>query len=243
VAFGGFDDSRAGLWIFDVERGGAFQVAKNWECTMPAWSPDGEQLVFDYRGPTNELWLIKARNLPREPRLTNSLPARVEARSPEREPGETSLVGKPVPGNFTLPLLEGGEFTLPSGQNTNIVLLDFWATWCGPCRQVMPALAEISKAYAKRGVRYVAVNLREKPEVIRDYLDKEKLDITVALDTDGKMAEAYQVRGIPTMVIVDRNNVVRKVHVGASPQAGDDLPRALDEVLGDKTMVPPAEPK
>ena len=231
VAFGGFAGSQAGLWIFDVERGGAFQVAKKPGCTMPAWSPDGENLVFDFRAETNELWIIKTQNLPREPRLTNSLPARVEAGSPGREPAETSLVGKPVPGTFTLALLEGGEFTLPSTQNTNIVLLDFWATWCGPCRQVMPTLAEISKEYASRGVRYVAVNLREKPEVIRNYLAKANLNITVALDTDGKMADAYQVRGIPTMVVVDRHNVVRKVHVGASPQAGDDLRRALDEVL------------
>jgi thiol-disulfide isomerase/thioredoxin len=241
VAFGGFDDSRAGLWIFEVERGGAFQVAKTLGCTMPAWSPDGENLVFDFRSQTNELWLIKTRNLPRDPKLTNSLPTRVAARSPEREPAETSLVGKPVPGAFTLALLDGGEFTLPGPQNTNIVLLDFWATWCGPCRQVMPTLAEISKEYAKRGVRYMAVNLREKPEVIREYLTKANLDITVALDADGKMAEAYQVRGIPTMVIVDRNNVVRKVHVGASPTAGDDLRRALNEVLQDETVVPPAE--
>lgn len=106
----------------------------------------------------------------------------------------------------------------------------------------MPTLAEISKEYASRGVRYVAVNLREKPEVIREYLAKAKLDITVALDTDGKMADAYQVRGIPTMVVVDRHNVVRKIHVGASPQAGDDLRQALNEVLRDgQTTIPSVE--
>ncbi len=243
VAFGGFAGSRAGLWVFDVERGGAFQVAKNPGCTMPAWSPDGKSLAFDLRGNTNEIWLVKTESLPREPALTNQLPS-LSPQAVASETRETSLEGKPVPGPFKLALLDGGEFVLPATGSTNIVLLDFWATWCGPCRQVMPTLAEISREYAPRGVRYVAVNLREKPETIRAYLTSTKLDLTVALDTDGKMAEAFHVRGIPTMVLVDPANVVRKVHVGASPEVGKELRRALDDLLRNApAQSPPNVPK
>jgi thiol-disulfide isomerase/thioredoxin/tetratricopeptide (TPR) repeat protein len=232
VAFGGIVGSRAGLWIYDVERRGAFQVARNSGCTMPAWSPDGKQLAFDLRGATNEVWLINTDVLPRDPVLTQELPSRVAPAAAVRESLRSALVGRPVPGNFRLPLLEGGELVLPDTSHTNILLLDFWATWCGPCRQVMPTLADISREYAPRGVRYVAVNLREKPETIRSYLSKAGLDITVALDTDGAVAQVFQVEGIPTMVVVDRENIVRKVHVGASPEAGTELRRALNEVLG-----------
>jgi thiol-disulfide isomerase/thioredoxin len=231
VAFGGFAGNRAGLWIFDVERGGAFQVAKNPGCTMPAWSPDCKSLAFDLRGSTNEIWLVKTKDLPRNPPLTKQLPSPPTQAPAARERLGASLVGKPVPQSFKLALLDGGEFILPDSSNTNILLLDFWATWCGPCRQVMPTLAEISQEYAARGVLYVAVNLREQPETIRHYLDKAGLKILVALDTDGKMAEAFHVQGIPTMVVVDQNHIIRKVHVGASPTTRDDVRGALDEVL------------
>ena len=86
VAFGGWGGSecRAGLWIFDVQRGGAYQVAKDPRCMMPAWSPDGKSLVFDLRSETNfvatrrALWIISTESLPRTPVLTNQLPARVD---------------------------------------------------------------------------------------------------------------------------------------------------------------------
>jgi Tol biopolymer transport system component len=81
VAFGGFSSGRAGLWIFDVERGGAYQLAKDPGCTMPAWSPDGKYLVFDVRAGTDALeralWVINTESLPRNPVLTNQLPPRV----------------------------------------------------------------------------------------------------------------------------------------------------------------------
>lgn len=83
VAFGGYPGARtqAGLWIFDVERGGAYQVAKDPSCTMPAWSPDGKSLVFDLRTGTNSseraLWVIDTRSLPLQPALTNQLPPRI----------------------------------------------------------------------------------------------------------------------------------------------------------------------
>jgi len=91
VAFGGFAGSRAGLWIFDVERGGAFQVAKKPGCTMPAWSPDGKSLAFDLRGRTNEIWLVKTKDFPRHPPLTKQLLAQPTAIASKDANGMTPL--------------------------------------------------------------------------------------------------------------------------------------------------------
>ncbi len=148
------------------------------------------------------------------------------------ETGPEALVGKPAPA-FTLPLLEGGTFELASYQGKQIVLLDFWATWCGPCRVAMPTLVEVSRDYAAKGVRYFAVNLREKPDVIRKYLKQANLEIVVPLDEDGKIARTYNVRGIPTMVIVGKDGKVKKVHVGSSPSLKQELTSALDELLAE----------
>lgn len=157
----------------------------------------------------------------------------------EKIPTAMKLVGKPVPKVFKLPLPTGGEIELPPATNHGPLLLDFCAFWCRPSREAMPVLAGIAKDYAARGVRYVAVNQGEKPEWIRHRLAKAGLDISVALDKPSTnnsrawclMAKSFQVDAIPTIVIVDQSNIVRYVQVGASPELGDEVRRALDEVL------------
>lgn len=149
------------------------------------------------------------------------------------------LVGKPVPKAFKLPLLTGGEIELPPATNHGPLLLDFCASWCKPSREAMQVLADIAKDYSARGVRYVAVNQGEAPETIRRYLAKTGLDVAVALDKQSAnnarewclMAKAFRVDAIPTIVIVDRSNIVRYVQLGACPELGEELRRALDEVL------------
>ncbi len=97
VAFGGFAGSRAGLWIFDVERGGAFQVAKNPGCTMPAWSPDGKILAFDLRGGTNEIWLVKTKDSPAKSAADQTAP--VTADSSSRRPSVACRIARGQAGS------------------------------------------------------------------------------------------------------------------------------------------------
>jgi thiol-disulfide isomerase/thioredoxin len=146
--------------------------------------------------------------------------------------GPESLLDKEAP-DFKLALLDGGEVELSRLEGKNVVLLDFWATWCGPCRQVMPALQEISNEYKSKGVRYLAVNLREKNDEISTYLKSAKLDIEVPLDKDGEVAKLYQVQGIPTMAVVDKKGIVRDVHVGSSANIKEELKKTLDKILAE----------
>jgi cytochrome c biogenesis protein CcmG/thiol:disulfide interchange protein DsbE len=149
----------------------------------------------------------------------------------EKIPAAMKLVGKPVPKVFRLPLLTGGEIELPPATNHGLLLLDFCAYWCKPSRETMPVLAEIAKDYSARGVRNVAVNQGEASEKIRRYLASAKLELCVALDKKCGMAAAFGVKGIPTIVIVDRSNIIRYVQEGAGPELGAELRRVLDEVL------------
>ncbi|MDK1020373.1 MAG: redoxin domain-containing protein [Candidatus Hydrogenedentes bacterium] len=123
-----------------------------------------------------------------------------------------ALKGKMAP-DFTVALLDGSSFTL-SEHKGEIVILDFWATWCGPCRVAMPVLSDVAKEFADEGVRLYGVNLREEPERIRAYLKGQGLDVTVALDSDGRVGEMYKASGIPQTVIVGRDGKVAIVHVG-----------------------------
>lgn len=139
-------------------------------------------------------------------------------------------MGKQAP-TFKVDLLAGGQFDLAEHQGKHVVLLDFWATWCGPCRMAMPALVDVAKEYKDQNVLYFAVNLKEDADTVRQFLKKEKLEIQVPLDKEGDVAAKYGVRGIPTMVIVDKAGLIQKVHVGYSPTLKAELKKSLDKLV------------
>ena len=124
------------------------------------------------------------------------------------------LLGKPAP-QFSLELLDGGTFDLADTKGKEIVILDFWATWCGPCRQVMPVIEKVAEQFREEGVRLYAVNLREDSKNVRRYLESQELDLTVLLDTQGSVAAQYKADAIPQTVIIGRDGIVQVVHVGS----------------------------
>jgi len=177
--------------------------------------------------------------------LAAQLPANNPPCWPAEDPDKAvmALVGEAVPGSFKLPLMQGGEFELPTAAPKQVLLLDFCATWCGPCREATPVLAGIAKDFASRGVRYVLVDQGETPETIRRYLTKAGLEVFVALDKRSGadsggwcvMAKAFQVEAIPTIIVVDKANIIRYAHVGTTPHYEKQLRLALEEVLKDQT--------
>lgn len=161
--------------------------------------------------------------------------------SPEGESAgtESALVGKPAP-TFDLELLNGGRFRLAEMKG-QVVVLDFWATWCGPCLAAMPQVDRAARAFAGQGVQLVAVNLEEAPKQIKSMLERHKLELTVALDRDGAVAGKYQASAIPQTVIIDREGNVSRVFIGANPHLEDQIREALNTLLPDaKPAEPPA---
>jgi thiol-disulfide isomerase/thioredoxin len=149
-------------------------------------------------------------------------------------------VGQPVP-DVTLPLLGGGEVKLAELKG-KVVLLDFWATWCGPCVQGLPKVNEVATKLAERGVVFYAVNLAEKPETIEKFLAKKELKLAVAL-ADQKMGTKFGVNGIPHTVIVGKDGVVRTVHIGFGPGAEKQLEKDLIAAIEAGEQPKKDEPK
>jgi thiol-disulfide isomerase/thioredoxin/outer membrane lipoprotein-sorting protein len=134
------------------------------------------------------------------------------AMNPEgRNPG-AAFIGQTAI-DFTLKDLEGKSHSLKSLRG-KIVLLDFWATWCGPCRMTMPQVAKIHTEYKTRGVEVMSINIGESADKAGAYLQKNGYRFTALLDQDRTVAEQYKVGGIPTLVVIDRVGNVSDYMVG-----------------------------
>jgi thiol-disulfide isomerase/thioredoxin len=132
--------------------------------------------------------------------------------------------------DFKLADLDGKEVTLASLKG-KVVLLDFWATWCGPCKAAMPTIQKLHDEYKDKGVVILGVNTwEEKPQAAREYMTKRKFTYGCLLKGD-ELAQAYGVTGIPTLVIIGRDGRVAKVEVGLSDPSGGGLRKAIDAAL------------
>jgi thiol-disulfide isomerase/thioredoxin len=149
---------------------------------------------------------------------------------------ESPLVGKKAP-DFTLDgLKEGTSFRLADYKG-KVVMLDFWASWCAPCRYEMPVLQEVYDRYKEKGVVLIAVNAREGRDIAERFVAGGGYTFPVALDLDGSVESVYARRGLPTLVIIDRQGIIRKVHVGFAQGLKKRLEEELDVLLAGK---PPA---
>ena len=127
------------------------------------------------------------------------------------EPAESELLGKAAP-DFQLTALDGQSVSLADLKG-QVVVLDFWASWCAPCIESLPHLGKLH-AEKREGVKVFAVNLREDKAKVEAFLKSKNVDVPVLLDSDGKTADKYNVVSIPQTVVIGKDGMVKKVLVG-----------------------------
>lgn len=155
-----------------------------------------------------------------------------QARAAEQEmlAAFQKLEGQPAP-DFTLPTLDGKQVAL-SELRGSVVLLDFWATWCGPCVASMPKLEQTHKDNAATGLKVFAINVGEDQAKVQPFVDEHKLTMPILLDTESAVAGKYGAdKAIPFQVLIGRDGVVRKIVVGAGGASQAAMDKAIHENL------------
>jgi peroxiredoxin len=127
-------------------------------------------------------------------------------------------VGSPAP-QFSLGSQGGKDVSLSQFQG-QVVMLNFWASWCGPCRTEMPLLEGIYKKYNKLGFTMLGVNVEPDSNAAVDWLKQTPVSFPILFDKDSKVSKLYDVSGMPSTVIIDRKGKVRMLHRGYKP--GDE---------------------
>ncbi|HEY9731028.1 MAG TPA: DUF2092 domain-containing protein [Drouetiella sp.] len=147
---------------------------------------------------------------------------------------KSPMVGKDAP-TFKLALTDGKEFDLTKHRNKDIVVIDFWASWCPPCRQSLPILVKVTNQFKNDHVVFYPINVGESLETVKEYIGKANLDMIAALDTDKKVSDMYGVTGIPQTVIIDKNGVVQVLTIGFGPNMEKRVTGELDALVKGKS--------
>ncbi|HOJ92620.1 MAG TPA: TlpA disulfide reductase family protein [Dictyoglomaceae bacterium] len=130
--------------------------------------------------------------------------------------------------NFSLPDLNGKKYTL-SDFKGNVILLNFWATWCPPCRYEIPILEKIYNKYKNKGFKVIAVSLDSDSNSLSNFLKSNKVSFLVLSDKKGELGYKYQVVAIPTSFLIDKEFIVRKIYMGAISEK--DFTKELEKWL------------
>ncbi len=143
-------------------------------------------------------------------------------------------VGTPMP-EYKASYLDGSNFDLAS-QKGSVVLLNLWATWCGPCRFEIPELDKLHRTYSGRGFKVIGVSVDEGgAKDVKPFVAEQKISYPIVLDPEGKLATIEQTESIPTSILIDRAGKVVWRHVGPVSTSDPLLTRALESALNEKS--------
>jgi thiol-disulfide isomerase/thioredoxin len=136
-----------------------------------------------------------------------------------------------------LQLLDGRAFSLRSLEG-KVVVLDFWASWCVPCRTSFPFFDSLQRRYGARGLSVVGLTLEENGDAIAAFLDDVPADFVIARDPTGKAGEAFDVVAMPTTFLLDRNGRVVARFEGGDKKTHEKLESAVTTLLAGATLPP-----
>ena len=136
------------------------------------------------------------------------------------------LLGKAAP-DFRLKRLRGSELSLAEFKG-KVVLLDFWATWCAPCRQEMPDFEKLHRELSGKDVVILAIDVNEGEDIVAEYIDKEKYTFPVLFSEGSDVLERYSVNAYPTLVAIDKSGRIADYAIGRGPESENRIRQAID---------------
>ncbi len=189
----------------------------------------GDAIVADTKQNRFEKWRLENAL---DPKFVNDLDSPEAEGDAPNSAARSNLIDNAAP-DFELNKLDGAPLKLSSLKG-RIVVLDFWATWCGPCVASLPKITELGQEYKGANVDVIAVNIEENAAVVKSFLEKMKINPVVVLDADGTVAKSYQATAIPQTVIIDREGKVKHVFVGGGGATEAKIRESLDEMINIK---------
>jgi thiol-disulfide isomerase/thioredoxin len=161
------------------------------------------------------------------------LPAMAGNPPVQPEPGE-------IPPDELGHSVSGDDITISSHKG-KVVIVTFWASWCGPCRQELPVLGKLQKAVGREHLEVIAINFKEEPREFRNVLRANRdIALTYVHDRYGAISDRYGVTSLPNMFIIDRDGRIAHVHRGYSPQMLEGFVNEMLELLPEEVLKRPA---
>ena len=156
--------------------------------------------------------------------------SRVQPESAQASPDSVAKEGFKAP-DFNLGLLDGGTVTL-SELKGKVVLVNFWTSWCPPCRKEMPAIESVYRSYKDLGLVVIGLNLtaQDSEQAAASFVREIGVTFPVALDLDNSVGNLYRVTALPTSFFIDRKGVIRSVIVGG-PMSEALIQSKVEELL------------
>ena len=139
--------------------------------------------------------------------------------------------GAPAPG-FRLPAFADGQQVSLADMRGKVVFVDFWASWCSPCRQSLPLYDKLREHYAPADFTIVAIGLDEDVADAKAFLAEHPVKYTTLQNPQGDVAKAFDLKGMPSSYLIDRDGIVRARHVGFEAKDIDALRKEIEGLLG-----------
>lgn len=228
------DRARVSLWIEQGERPLLHKMR---------WKMQVDQPSDDSRVPSQVVafsnWKVDG-NVPKET-FAIKLPKGAKQVATFRNGGHEDraphpLLGKELP-NCELALLDGETLELDDFEEKQVVVLELWSTWCGPCVDALPIIERLEAKFADREVSFLAANLGDKPDDVRAFLKENDLSLSVALDPEDKLGDTLKANTVPMTAIIDQRGVVQAIHIGFDEDFEKTINGELEALLAGNQLA------